>query len=59
MMDRVETYRQYAAECRRLADIVKNDENHAILLHMAESWEMLAEELELTKQVGELRDSDR
>jgi hypothetical protein len=58
-MDRVDEYRRYAAECRRLAEAVKNDENRAILLDMAVSWEMLAEELELTKHVGQLRESDR
>ena len=58
-MDRVDEYRRYAAECRRLGEVVKNDENRAILLDMAVSWEMLAKEMELTRHVGQLRDSDR
>jgi hypothetical protein len=58
-MDRVDEYRRYATECRRLGEVVKNDENRVIPSDMAVSWEMLAEELELTKHVGQLRDSDQ
>jgi hypothetical protein len=46
-MQRVEAYRRHAAECRRLAENARTGEDKTVLLNMAESWEMLAEELEL------------
>jgi hypothetical protein len=58
-MERVEAYRRHAAECRLLAENARTGEDRTILLRMAQSWDMLAEELEFTKQVDQLRDSDR
>ena len=58
-MERIETYRHHAAECRRLAERARSGEDRRVLLSMADSWDMLAEELELTKQVDQLRDDDR
>jgi hypothetical protein len=58
-MERVEAYLRHAAECRLLAENARTGEDRTILLRMAQSWDMLAEELEFTKQVDQLRDSDR
>jgi hypothetical protein len=38
-------YEQKAAECLRLAEIVRDTTNKALMLHMAESWIKLAEQI--------------
>jgi hypothetical protein len=43
---RREQYRQYAAECVRLALQPINDDRKALLLEMAERWRQLAEHVE-------------
>ncbi len=40
-MQEVETYRQYAADCRRLAERANNGDK-AILLRIAEAWDQQA-----------------
>ena len=41
-MTRAEEYRQYAAECLRVARQIQNQTDKAMLLGMAEKWQMLA-----------------
>ena len=41
----LKAYRRHAAQCRRLAENAGNGEDRTILLDMADSWDMLAEEL--------------
>jgi hypothetical protein len=54
-MHRVDAYRRHAVECRRLAESARTGGDRTVLLNMAESWEMLAEELELKlKQIDRL-----
>jgi hypothetical protein len=45
-------YREFAAECYRLASEAKKEEHERILREMARAWSELAEELE-TKSYGE------
>jgi hypothetical protein len=58
-MERIEAYRRHATECIRLAGNARTGEDRTVLLGMAQSWDMLAEELEFKKQVDQLRDDDR
>ena len=58
-MERIEAYRRHAAECRQLAERPRSGEDRTVLLSMAQSWDMLAGELELAKQVDQLREADR
>jgi len=44
-MKDAQTYRQYAADCRRIAETMSG-EDKATLLRMAEVWEMSAREAE-------------
>ena len=44
-MPEARTYRQYAADCRRLAKTM-NQKDGAILLKMAEAWDMRADDVE-------------
>ena len=44
-MPEAKTYRQYAADCRRLARTM-NQRDGAILLKMAEAWDMRADDVE-------------
>jgi hypothetical protein len=44
-MQEAKTYRQYAADCRRMATTM-SDKDGKILLKMAEAWESRAEEAE-------------
>jgi hypothetical protein len=44
-MPEAKTYRQYAADCRRLAKSM-NQKDAATLLTMAEAWEMRADDAE-------------
>jgi len=46
-MPETKTYRQYAADCRRLAKTM-NQKDGAILLKMAEAWDMRADDVEKT-----------
>ncbi len=45
MMDEIEKYRQYAAECRRLAE-KSSAKDKAILLEIAAAWIACAERAE-------------
>ncbi len=42
-MQKPAEYRRHAAECRKLTTGAMSEENRARLLHMAETWEQLAE----------------
>jgi hypothetical protein len=42
-METASEYREYAAECRRLAQLAKTDQQREILLEMAQAWLGLAE----------------
>ena len=44
-MQTAKTYREYAADCRRIAATMK-DKDKATLLKMAEAWEGRADEVE-------------
>jgi hypothetical protein len=44
-MPEAKTYRQYAADCRRIAKTM-NQRDGAILLQMAEAWDMRADDVE-------------
>jgi hypothetical protein len=44
-MKDAKTYRQYAAECRRIARTM-NGEDRATLEHMAQLWESIARDAE-------------
>jgi hypothetical protein len=41
-MKKVEDYRAHAEECRSLADRARSDEEKAMLMNMAATWESLA-----------------
>ena len=41
-----DTYREYAAECLRLAQSATNGEDRARLLSMAQAWRELADKLD-------------
>jgi hypothetical protein len=45
-MEKSETYREYAADCRRLAGLKKDANEKAGLTEMAEAWEVRATEAE-------------
>jgi hypothetical protein len=56
-MQRVYAYRHNAAECRRLAENTRVGEDRTVLLQMAQSWDSLAQALELAlKRVENQRD---
>lgn len=42
-MENPETYRQYAAECRRMAKTI-SAKDRSVLIKMAEAWESRAQE---------------
>jgi hypothetical protein len=52
-MQEARTYRQYAADCRRLAERMEK-KDRAVLLNMAEAWDSRADEAErlATKKNG-------
>jgi hypothetical protein len=50
-MNDVEKYRQYAAECRRLAE-KSSAKDKAVLLEIADAWVACAERAERTAQSG-------
>jgi hypothetical protein len=54
-MQRVYAYRHNAAECRRLAENTRVGEDRTVLLQMAQSWDSLAQELELALKKAEER----
>jgi hypothetical protein len=43
-METASNYREFAAECRRLAQKAKTEQQREILLEMAQAWLRLAEE---------------
>ena len=45
-MTRGQKYRQYAAECVRLAREAENADSRSLLLEMAERWRELAERVD-------------
>lgn len=45
-MKKASEYRDHARECRELAALMSEPENRQQLLHMAESWDLLADERE-------------
>jgi hypothetical protein len=45
-MQEAKTYRQYAAECRRMAKTMKEVADRKALLQIAEAWEKQAQEAE-------------
>ena len=45
-MQQAKTYRQYAAECRRIATTMKEAADRNALLQIAEAWEKQAQEAE-------------
>jgi hypothetical protein len=47
-MQEAKTYRQYAADCRRIATTMK-DQDGKILVKMAEAWDGRADEAERQK----------
>ena len=49
-MKDAKTYREYAADCRRMAQLMNQNDKEA-LLKMAEAWEDRAKEAERRKQV--------
>ena len=49
-MTRAEEYRQYATECIRVSRQIENPTDKAMLLAMAEKWQMLALKEELDEQ---------
>ena len=58
-MQEVKTYRQYAADCRRMAKTM-GPKDGAVLLKMAEAWESRADEAERRRlKKGEQTDGDR
>jgi hypothetical protein len=42
-MKKISEYREHAEECRMLAHRAKSDEDRAMLLNMANTWESLAQ----------------
>jgi hypothetical protein len=46
LMQEAKTYRQYAAECRRMAKTMKEVADRKALLQIAEAWEKQAQEAE-------------
>jgi hypothetical protein len=48
-METPDQYREYAAECYRLASVVRTEEHSKILREMARAWAKLAEEAEQTE----------
>jgi hypothetical protein len=45
-------YREYAAECYRLASIAKTDADREILRELARAWTKVAEEAEQTETLS-------
>jgi hypothetical protein len=48
-METPDQYREFAAECYRLALVAKTDEHRKMLREMARAWSKLAEEVEPTE----------
>jgi hypothetical protein len=58
-MQKVKTYRQYAADCRRMAKTMSQKDG-ATLLKMAEAWDGRADEAERRQlKKGKQTDGDR
>jgi len=49
-METPDQYREYAAECYRLASVAKTEEHRRTLREMARAWTKVAEEAEQTEQ---------
>ncbi len=45
-METADQYREYAAECYRLASVAKTDEHRKMLRGIARAWTKVAEEAE-------------
>ena len=43
---RPEKYRRHAAECLRIAEVVTDPQNRILLIHMAQAWLLLAQQIE-------------
>jgi hypothetical protein len=43
---RPEEYRRHAAECLRIAEVVTDPQNRILLIHMAQTWLLLAQQIE-------------
>ncbi len=48
-METPDQYREYAAECYRLASVARTEEHHKILRELARAWTKVAEEAEQTE----------
>jgi hypothetical protein len=48
-METPDQYREYAAECYRLASLAKTDEHRKMLREIARAWTKVAEEAEQTE----------
>jgi hypothetical protein len=48
-METPDQYREFAAECYRLASVAKTDEHRKMLREMARAWSKVAEEAEQTE----------
>ncbi len=43
---RPEAYRRHAAECLQIAEAVTDPQNRILLIHMAQAWLLLAQQIE-------------
>ncbi len=48
-METPDQYREYAAECYRLASVARTEEHRKILRELARAWTKVAEEAEPTE----------
>jgi hypothetical protein len=54
MQDEANQFRKFAAECIRLAEVVRSDSDKAVLLNMAQVWIRLANQgYQAHRPVGE------
>ncbi len=56
-MEKSETYREYAADCRRLAALKRDAKEKAGLIEMAQAWEARATEAERQEKKKDGKDS--
>jgi hypothetical protein len=57
-MQKAKTYREYAADCRRLAETMEK-KDRPVLLRMAEAWEARADEAERAATKNGLGEEDQ
>jgi len=57
-MQKAKTYREYAADCRRLAETMEK-KDRPILLNMAEAWDARADEAERSANKNKFGKEDR